>query len=155
MFLKTLSFNLLCLTSCLSISLPWFYCFPIFSFFIFFLPPHVSCVLCFLPLISPTICFSPRVDPFSFSSVNCLSLLIPVSVFTPHSIGGSIPIVFSYYSEFLAQEKRGEHLSWLCMFWMIGGIYASAMAWAIIPHYGEKNKHITQSENHCLKQPVR
>ncbi|XP_048366062.1 synaptic vesicle glycoprotein 2A-like [Sphaerodactylus townsendi] len=52
------------------------------------------------------------------------------------SIGGSIPIVFSYYSEFLAQEKRGEHLSWLCMFWMIGGIYASAMAWAIIPHYG-------------------
>lgn len=54
-----------------------------------------------------------------------------------HSIGGSIPIVFSYYSEFLAQEKRGEHLSWLCMFWMIGGIYASAMAWAIIPHYGE------------------
>uniref|UniRef100_A0A674N1N1 Synaptic vesicle glycoprotein 2A n=1 Tax=Takifugu rubripes TaxID=31033 RepID=A0A674N1N1_TAKRU len=51
-------------------------------------------------------------------------------------IGGSIPIVFSYYSEFLAQEKRGEHLSWLCMFWMMGGIYASAMAWAIIPHYG-------------------
>ncbi|XP_061885164.1 synaptic vesicle glycoprotein 2A isoform X1 [Entelurus aequoreus] len=56
-------------------------------------------------------------------------------------IGGSIPIVFSYYSEFLAQEKRGEHLSWLCMFWMIGGIYASAMAWAIIPHYGE-TRHI-------------
>ena len=23
------------------------------------------------------------------------------------------------------------------MFWMIGGIYASAMAWAIIPHYGK------------------
>ncbi|NIG58241.1 synaptic vesicle glycoprotein 2A [Pontoporia blainvillei] len=51
-------------------------------------------------------------------------------------IGGSIPIVFSYFSEFLAQEKRGEHLSWLCMFWMIGGVYAAAMAWAIIPHYG-------------------
>lgn len=56
---------------------------------------------------------------------------------SPPSIGGSIPIVFSYFSEFLAQEKRGEHLSWLCMFWMIGGIYASAMAWAIIPHYGK------------------
>ncbi|KAK2084199.1 Synaptic vesicle glycoprotein 2A [Saguinus oedipus] len=53
-------------------------------------------------------------------------------------IGGSIPIVFSYFSEFLAQEKRGEHLSWLCMFWMIGGVYAAAMAWAIIPHYGEQ-----------------
>ncbi|XP_057554333.1 synaptic vesicle glycoprotein 2C isoform X2 [Hippopotamus amphibius kiboko] len=51
-------------------------------------------------------------------------------------IGGTIPAVFSYFAEVLAQEKRGEHLSWLCMFWMIGGIYASAMAWAIIPHYG-------------------
>ncbi|XP_053337633.1 synaptic vesicle glycoprotein 2Ca [Clarias gariepinus] len=51
-------------------------------------------------------------------------------------IGGAVPIVFSYYAEVLAREKRGEHLSWLCMFWMIGEIYASAMAWAIIPHYG-------------------
>lgn len=58
-------------------------------------------------------------------------------VFELYRIGGSIPIVFSYFSEFLAQEKRGEHLSWLCMFWMIGGVYAAAMAWAIIPHYGK------------------
>ncbi|XDV20319.1 hypothetical protein PO909_025668 [Leuciscus waleckii] len=50
-------------------------------------------------------------------------------------IGGAVPIVFSYFAEVLAREKRGEHLSWLCMFWMIGEIYASAMAWAIIPHY--------------------
>lgn len=50
-----------------------------------------------------------------------------------------MPIVFSYFAEVLAREKRGEHLSWLCMFWMIGGIYASAMAWAIIPHYGERS----------------
>lgn len=46
--------------------------------------------------------------------------------------------MFSYFAEVLAREKRGEHLSWLCMFWMIGGIYASAMAWAIIPHYGKR-----------------
>ncbi|XP_078386146.1 synaptic vesicle glycoprotein 2B-like isoform X1 [Cetorhinus maximus] len=51
-------------------------------------------------------------------------------------IGGSIPIVFSYFSEFLSREKRGEHLSWLCMFWMVGGVYASIMAWSVIPHYG-------------------
>lgn len=46
--------------------------------------------------------------------------------------------MFSYFAEVLAREKRGEHLSWLCMFWMIGGVYAAAMAWAIIPHYGEQ-----------------
>ncbi|XP_030046302.1 synaptic vesicle glycoprotein 2B isoform X1 [Microcaecilia unicolor] len=51
-------------------------------------------------------------------------------------IGGSLPIVFAYFSEFLSREKRGEHLSWLCMFWMMGALYASAMAWSIIPHYG-------------------
>uniref|UniRef100_UPI00358E944E synaptic vesicle glycoprotein 2A-like n=1 Tax=Myxine glutinosa TaxID=7769 RepID=UPI00358E944E len=51
-------------------------------------------------------------------------------------VGGTMPIVFSYFAEFLSREKRGEHLSWMCMFGMIGGIYASAMAWAIIPHYG-------------------
>ncbi|KAA8595974.1 hypothetical protein FQN60_011265 [Etheostoma spectabile] len=33
-------------------------------------------------------------------------------------------------------DKRGEHLSWLCMFWMLGGLYASFTAWGIIPHYG-------------------
>lgn len=58
-------------------------------------------------------------------------------------IGGAVPIVFSYFAEVLAREKRGEHLSWLCMFWMIGGIYASAMAWAIIPHYGEWQLAVT------------
>ncbi|XP_006771850.1 PREDICTED: synaptic vesicle glycoprotein 2B [Myotis davidii] len=51
-------------------------------------------------------------------------------------IGGALPIPFAYFSEFLSREKRGEHLSWLGIFWMTGGIYASAMAWSIIPHYG-------------------
>lgn len=64
-------------------------------------------------------------------------------------IGGSIPIVFSYFSEFLAQEKRGEHLSWLCMFWMIGGVYAAAMAWAIIPHYGKLSSDSLCSQLCC------
>ncbi|XP_061533372.1 synaptic vesicle glycoprotein 2B-like isoform X3 [Phycodurus eques] len=52
-------------------------------------------------------------------------------------IGGTVPIVYSYFSEFLQMDKRGEHLSWLCMFWMIGGIYASFTAWGIIPRYGK------------------
>uniref|UniRef100_A0A673LW83 Synaptic vesicle glycoprotein 2Ba n=1 Tax=Sinocyclocheilus rhinocerous TaxID=307959 RepID=A0A673LW83_9TELE len=51
-------------------------------------------------------------------------------------IGGSIPVVYTYYAEFLQMDKRGEHLSWLCLFWMLGGLYASFTAWGIIPHYG-------------------
>ncbi|KAL4623534.1 synaptic vesicle glycoprotein 2B-like [Arapaima gigas] len=51
-------------------------------------------------------------------------------------IGGSVPVVYAYFAEFLSMDKRGEHLSWLCMFWMMGGIFASFTAWGIIPHYG-------------------
>lgn len=130
-------------------------CFPFHSFLS---SPHYLICWQFLFAISHLSCLSICL---SFMRLLSLALLLIVFPFAPlplsllRSIGGSIPIVFSYYSEFLAQEKRGEHLSWLCMFWMIGGIYASAMAWAIIPHYGEKNKRIAQSGNQCLRQYVR
>ncbi|KAG2471053.1 SV2B protein, partial [Polypterus senegalus] len=74
---------------------------------------------------------------FSFLSsfVQGYGLFLFFRLISGIGIGGSIPIVYAYFSEFLCREKRGEHLSWLCMFWMIGGIYASSMAWGIIPHY--------------------
>ncbi|XP_061913417.1 synaptic vesicle glycoprotein 2C-like isoform X2 [Entelurus aequoreus] len=73
---------------------------------------------------------------FLSSFVQGYSMFLFCRMLSGFGIGGAVPIVFSYFAEVLAREKRGEHLSWLCMFWMIGGIYASAMAWAIIPHYG-------------------
>ncbi|KAK3539011.1 hypothetical protein QTP86_023611 [Hemibagrus guttatus] len=73
---------------------------------------------------------------FLSSFVQGYGLFLLCRMIAGFGIGGTVPIVFSYYAEVLAREKRGEHLSWLCMFWMIGEIYASAMAWAIIPHYG-------------------
>lgn len=48
-------------------------------------------------------------------------------------VGGSLPIVFTYYSEFLVKRHRGRHLSWLLIFWAIGGVFAAVMAYAIIP----------------------
>lgn len=67
----------------------------------------------------------------------CFLSILSLFLVTLGSIGGALPIVFAYFSEFLSREKRGEHLSWLGIFWMAGGIYAAAMAWTIIPHYGE------------------
>uniref|UniRef100_A0A669B8I6 Synaptic vesicle glycoprotein 2C n=1 Tax=Oreochromis niloticus TaxID=8128 RepID=A0A669B8I6_ORENI len=75
---------------------------------------------------------------FLSSFVQGYSMFLFCRMVSGFGIGGAVPIVFSYFAEVLAREKRGEHLSWLCMFWMIGGIYASAMAWAIIPHYEVK-----------------
>ncbi|XP_054724948.1 synaptic vesicle glycoprotein 2B-like [Uloborus diversus] len=47
-------------------------------------------------------------------------------------VGGSLPIVFTYYSEFLVKRYRGRHLSWLLTFWGIGGVYTALMAWLMI-----------------------
>ncbi|CAG5922534.1 unnamed protein product [Menidia menidia] len=73
---------------------------------------------------------------FLSSFVQGYGVFLLCRVVAGFGIGGAVPIVFSFFAEVLCREKRGEHLSWLCMFWMIGEIYASAMAWAIIPHYG-------------------
>ncbi|XP_047448693.1 synaptic vesicle glycoprotein 2Ca [Mugil cephalus] len=73
---------------------------------------------------------------FLSSFVQGYGLFLLCRLVAGFGIGGAVPIVFSFFAEVLSREKRGEHLSWLCMFWMIGEIYASAMAWAIIPHYG-------------------
>uniref|UniRef100_A0A673C1Z5 Synaptic vesicle glycoprotein 2Ca n=1 Tax=Sphaeramia orbicularis TaxID=375764 RepID=A0A673C1Z5_9TELE len=73
---------------------------------------------------------------FLSSFVQGYGFFLLCRLFAGFGIGGAVPIVFSFFAEVLSREKRGEHLSWLCMFWMIGEIYASAMAWAIIPHYG-------------------
>ncbi|XP_076323195.1 synaptic vesicle glycoprotein 2C-like [Tachypleus tridentatus] len=51
-------------------------------------------------------------------------------------IGGSLPIVFTYYGEFLPKNNRGQHLSWLLIFWILGGVIVSVTAWAVIPRTG-------------------
>ncbi|XP_050730994.1 synaptic vesicle glycoprotein 2C-like isoform X2 [Eriocheir sinensis] len=51
-------------------------------------------------------------------------------------IGGGIPIVFAYYCEFVTQAERGRQLSWLLVFWAIGGVFTALMAWIIIPRTG-------------------
>ena len=52
------------------------------------------------------------------------------------SIGGSIPIVFAYFGEFCPLDGRGKKLGFLLMFWVLGGIYVSGLAWLIIPQTG-------------------
>lgn len=49
-------------------------------------------------------------------------------------VGGSIPVVWTYYAEFQPSARRGSALSVLASFWMVGNVTVAAMAWAIIPH---------------------
>ncbi|XP_041853710.1 synaptic vesicle glycoprotein 2C isoform X2 [Melanotaenia boesemani] len=48
-------------------------------------------------------------------------------------VGGSIPVIFSYFSEFMPRLKRGAMISALATFWMAGNILAAGLAWMVIP----------------------
>ncbi|KAM9814591.1 synaptic vesicle glycoprotein 2C isoform 1-T1 [Syngnathus typhle] len=48
-------------------------------------------------------------------------------------VGGSIPVVFSYFAEFMPRLKRGRMISALATFWMAGNILAAGLAWLVIP----------------------
>lgn len=51
-------------------------------------------------------------------------------------IGGLLPIVFSYCSEFLCQADRSKCLSYLLIFWELGSLLVSFIAWAMLPKTG-------------------
>ncbi|XP_034735126.1 synaptic vesicle glycoprotein 2B [Etheostoma cragini] len=48
-------------------------------------------------------------------------------------VGGSIPVIFSYFSEFMPCQRRGAMISALATFWMAGNILAAGLAWLVIP----------------------
>ncbi|XP_029992293.1 synaptic vesicle glycoprotein 2C [Sphaeramia orbicularis] len=49
-------------------------------------------------------------------------------------VGGSIPVIFSYFSEFMPRLRRGAMISALATFWMAGNILAAGLAWVVIPN---------------------
>ncbi|XP_063049425.1 synaptic vesicle glycoprotein 2C [Engraulis encrasicolus] len=49
-------------------------------------------------------------------------------------VGGSIPVIFSYFSEFQPRQRRGAMVSALATFWMAGNILAAGLAWGVIPN---------------------
>ncbi|PVD36562.1 hypothetical protein C0Q70_03547 [Pomacea canaliculata] len=51
-------------------------------------------------------------------------------------VGGSMPVIFTYFTEFQAKTRRGSMISVLATFWMGGNILAAGLAWLVIPHSG-------------------
>ncbi|XP_076062798.1 synaptic vesicle glycoprotein 2B-like isoform X2 [Oratosquilla oratoria] len=52
-------------------------------------------------------------------------------------VGGSIPLVWAYISEFQPPHKRGQALSIIASFWMVGNVVVAGTALGIIPlHIG-------------------
>lgn len=53
-----------------------------------------------------------------------------------YRLGGSLPILIAYFSEFIPRSRRVKYLSALLACWAFGGIYVALMAWAILPKTG-------------------
>ena len=47
-----------------------------------------------------------------------------------------MPVVFSFFTEFLAKDKRGPMIGLLASFWMVGNIVTAGIAWLVIPRTG-------------------
>lgn len=60
-------------------------------------------------------------------------LFLLLRFFSGVGVGGSIPVIFSYFSEFQPRLRRGAMISALATFWMAGNILAAGVAWLVIP----------------------
>lgn len=49
------------------------------------------------------------------------------------ALGGSGPVIWSYFAEFQPKAKRGSMLSFMAAFWTIGNLLVAGLAWLIIP----------------------
>ncbi|KAI3385162.1 hypothetical protein SNEBB_000043 [Seison nebaliae] len=49
-------------------------------------------------------------------------------------VGGSIPIVWAYYGEYLPSNKRGQMLCLLAASWMVGSIFVAGLGWLLLPY---------------------
>ncbi|KAI0209926.1 Synaptic vesicle glycoprotein 2C [Lamellibrachia satsuma] len=68
----------------------------------------------------------------SFAHVYWLFLLL--RVISGIGVGGSMPVIFTYFTEFQPKDRRGGMISMLATFWMAGNIVAAGLAWLVIPH---------------------
>ncbi|KAH8314201.1 hypothetical protein KR067_012993, partial [Drosophila pandora] len=49
------------------------------------------------------------------------------------ALGGSGPVIWSYFAEFQPKAKRGSMLSFMAAFWTFGNLFVASLAWLIIP----------------------
>jgi MFS transporter, putative metabolite:H+ symporter len=62
--------------------------------------------------------------------------LVGLRALTGFGVGGTLPVDYAIFSEYLPQEKRGRYLVLLESFWALGAVIAAGLAWLIIPTLG-------------------
>jgi putative MFS transporter len=62
--------------------------------------------------------------------------LVILRTLTGFGVGGTLPVDYSIFAEYLPPEKRGRSLVLLESFWALGVIAAAGLAWLIVPVAG-------------------
>ncbi len=62
-------------------------------------------------------------------------VLLVLRFLTGIGVGGSLPVDYTIYSEYLPTKNRGRYLVYLESFWAVGTIVAAGLAWVIIPRF--------------------
>jgi VNT family MFS transporter (synaptic vesicle glycoprotein 2) len=47
-------------------------------------------------------------------------------------VGGSLPVVISYFAEFFSTKRKGPYVVLLSMMWILFGVYAPLLGWALL-----------------------
>ena len=64
------------------------------------------------------------------------TMLMILRALTGFGVGGTLPVDYSIFTEYLPTKKRGQYLVLLEAFWAVGTILAAGLAWLIVPHFG-------------------
>ena len=62
--------------------------------------------------------------------------LLVLRAFTGFGVGGTLPVDYAMFSEYLPAEKRGSRLVLLESFWALGTLAAAGLAWLVVPRLG-------------------
>ncbi len=63
-------------------------------------------------------------------------LLVVLRALTGFGVGGTLPVDYSIFAEYLPAKKRGRYLVLLEAFWALGSIAAAGLAWLVVPRLG-------------------
>jgi len=63
-------------------------------------------------------------------------LLVLLRAATGFGVGGTLPVDYSIFAEYLPAKKRGHYLVMLESFWALGTIVTAGLAWLVVPNLG-------------------
>lgn len=62
--------------------------------------------------------------------------LVLLRALTGFGVGGTLPVDYAVFAEYLPRRQRGRYLVYLEAFWALGALVAAGLAWLIVPRVG-------------------